>query len=233
MNTAETILAFPQGGIFVLFVVLIVGVLIAGIIFGLKRRKELSAWASKHNMSFSSDKDSAFGHRFPAVKPLNTGHSRYGKNFIQGEWKGRNFIGFDFHYTTGSGKNSKHHSLSGVAIASSIPLKPLFIRPEGFFDKLTEFFGFDDIDFESAEFSKKFFVKAKDKRWAYDVIHARAMEFLLASPRITLQFEKFHIIAFRENRLFKPHEFGESGDIITGLLDLLPDYVVEQQKGSV
>ena len=98
---------------------------------------------------------------------------------------------------------------------------------------MSEFFGFDDIDFESAEFSKKFFVKAKDKRWAYDVIHTRAMELLLGSPRLTIQFDNCHIIAFRENRLFKPHEFGEAGDVTTGLLDLLPDYVVEQQKGNV
>ena len=231
MNITTSILAFASSGFIVLVILFIVGMLVAGAFFAAKRRKELTTWANRHGMSFSSRKNSAFGHNFPSVRCLNTGHSRYGTNFIQGSWKGRDFIGFDFHYTTGSGKNSQHHSLSGVVITSSIPLKPLFIRPEGFFDKMTEFFGFDDIDFESAEFSKKFFVKAEDKRWAYDVIHTRMMEFLLTSPGVTIQFDRFCIIAFKENRLFKPHEFGEVGDIITGIMDLLPDYVKQQQKG--
>ena len=56
----------------------------------------------------------------------------------------------------------------------------LLIRPEGFFDKVAGAFGFDDIDFESEEFSRAFFVKSSDKRFAYDVLHPRMLELLMA-----------------------------------------------------
>ena len=54
------------------------------------------------------------------------------------------------------------------------PLEEFFGPPFG------EFFGHDDIDFESAEFSRNFYVKSSDRKWAFDILHARAMEFLLA-----------------------------------------------------
>ena len=38
---------------------------------------------------------------------------------------------------------------------------------------------FDDIDFESDEFSRKFYVQSSDRKFAYDVLHPRMMEFLL------------------------------------------------------
>jgi hypothetical protein len=152
---------------------------------------------------------------------------------MRGQWQEKQFVGFDYHYETYS-RDSKgrrqthHHHFSGVILTSPIPLKPLYIRPEGFFDKITEFFGADDIDFESAEFSRKFYVKSPDRRWAYDVIHTRMMEFLLEQPRFSLQFDPSCIIAWNKRR-FSPQDFATAGDLIHGLLDRLPNYLVKQQ----
>ncbi|MBN1943674.1 MAG: hypothetical protein JW849_10320, partial [Phycisphaerae bacterium] len=143
----------------------------------------------------------------------------------------RGFLGFDYHYTTGSGKNQSHHSFSCVLLSSGVPLKELFIRPEGFFDKITEFFGYDDIDFESAEFSRAFYVKAPEKRWAYDVLHARAIEFLLNQPKFTIQFAPDCALA-RKSRTFRPEEFAQAAEVLRGLLDGLPNYVLQQQGGA-
>ena len=111
----------------------------------------------------------------------------------------RRIWAFDYHYETYSsskhGRRTNHHYFSAVIIAPNMLLKPLFIRPEHFLDKVTEFFGYDDIDFESAEFSRKFYVKSPDKKWAYDVIGQPTMEFLLAAPRFTLQFAGGGVIA--------------------------------------
>ncbi|MCK4626760.1 MAG: hypothetical protein KAV00_15725, partial [Phycisphaerae bacterium] len=110
--------------------------------------------------------------------------------------------------------------------------KPLYIRREGFFDKIGQFFGFDDIDFESAEFSRKFYVKSPDKRWAYDVIHTRTMEHLLASANFSIRFDRAHVIAWR-SRTNKPADFEAAAELISGILDRLPEYVVRRQKGEV
>ncbi len=222
-----------------LIVVLAVLLIIAAAAYGFyataQRRKELAAWAASHGLRFDPSEHFEFDGRFSEFDCLHKGSRRYAHNLLEGAWTGRGFLGFDYHYETHSTdskgrRTTQHHYFSAVILESRIPLKPLFIRPEGLFDKITEFFGYDDIDFESAEFSRKFYVRSPDKRWAFDVIHQRTMEFLLEAPRFTMKFDLQHAIAYRSGR-FKPAEFGAAAEVIAGVLDRLPEYVVRQQTG--
>ena len=216
--------------LFVLFGILVSGGVIWSLYAASERRKELAAWAHSRGLAFNRAKDTTLDDRFPDFDCLRRGHSRYGHNLIRGRWSGREFLGFDYHYVTGSGKNRQTHNFSAVVLVSDVLLRPLFIRPEGFFDKVGEFFGLDDIDFESAEFSREFYVKSADRRWAYDVIHARTMEFLLSAPKFHIEMDFQHVIAWRSST-FEPVEFSAAADVISGLLNRLPEYVVRRQKG--
>jgi len=219
----------------VIFIVFVAAMIVLGVHQAAKRRKALSTWANAHELSFDADKNFSFDKRFEAFDCLCKGSDRYGHNIMRGDWHGRQMEAFDYHYETSStnskgGSSTTDHHFSAVILASEMPLKPLFIRPEGFFDKITEFFGYDDIDFESAEFSRTFYVKAPEKRWAYDVIHPRTMEFLLAGPRLTIQFDRHHVIAADTSR-FSPAEFQRAADVIAGILDRLPEYVIRDRSG--
>ena len=221
----------------VVFGLLVVGVIILGHYAAAKRRNELSQWAASQGWRFSPDRISGLEHQYPGFQLLKQGSDRYAYNIIRGIFKDLNILAFDYHYETHS-TNSKghrqthHHHFSAVILETPHVLKSLFIRAEGFFDKLTEFFGFDDIDFESAEFSRKFFVKAEDRRWAYDVIHTRTMEFLLDSPRFTIQFHGRHMFAGRSTT-FKITDFQDAMGVLMGILDRFPDYLTKQLKGEL
>jgi hypothetical protein len=203
-------------------------VMICGYYAAAQRRKELAAWARSRGFDFYPGKDGMLDERFGRFGCLCRGRSRYGYNRILGDWEGRELLAFDYRYVTGSGKNQQTHRFSAVVLQSRVPLKPLYLRPEGFFDKVTEFFGLDDIDFESAEFSRQFYVKSPDRRWAYDVIHQRAMDFLLRMPRFSIKFDVMHAVAWRDRR-FGLQEFEQAAGVIAGLLDQLPEYLVRQQ----
>jgi len=225
-----------QGLIVALVILLVVGFMVYGYLASEKRKKELSAWAAAKGFSFTPAKDRGLDGRFPNYGCLHQGSRRYGFNIIEGTWQSHTFLGFDYHYETYSTdskghRQTHHHHFSAVILSSALPLKPLFLRAEGFFDRVKSFFGYDDIDFESAEFSKAFYVSAKDKRWAYDVLHARAIELLLDSPRFSIQFDHDTLIAFRGNR-FSPQDFESAATVLNGLLDQLPDYVVQQLTQS-
>ena len=56
------------------------------------------------------------------------------------------------------------------------------------------------------------------------------MEFLLAAPRFTLQFDRDCAMIFRDST-FTAEDFGASLDVLTGVLGRLPDYLVKQQSG--
>lgn len=227
-----------MGVVVVVLIVLGMALVIVIAIFALraakKRRAELAVWAARHGLVFSEGHDSGMDNRYPDFDCLHEGSSRYAFNIMRGRWRDRGLIAFDYHYETHS-TNSKgqrqthHHYFSAAIIDPDLVLKPLFIRPEGFFDKVKAAFGYDDIDFESAEFSRRFFVKSPDRKWAYDVIHARTMEYLLSAPRHSLEFDDRSIIVWNTGR-WSSREFAAAAGVVHGLLDLLPDYVLEQQR---
>ena len=217
--------------------VLVVAGLFLSWYFAAKRRKELLAWATAHGLAFSPAQDGSMDFQFRAFNCLQSGDNRYAFNVTNGKWSDHDFVGFDYHYQTYTysskgGRQTQHHYFSAVILSSPVLLKPLFIRPEGFFDKIGEFFGFDDIDFESAEFSRKFYVKSPDKKWAYDVIHQRTMEFMLAMPNFSLQFAGNAVIAWR-GATFKIPDFEQAAELVKGILDRLPEYVLKQQPPSI
>jgi hypothetical protein len=221
-------------------IIVVVTVIVAAGIYSWRaaaqRKKDLAAWAAAKGLSYADTKDPAIRSRFPAFKCLDQGDNRYAYNVMSGQWSGRDVLAFDYHYETHSTDSKGHrttsnHYFSAAIVGSQVPLQPLSIRPEGFFDKITEFLGVEDIDFESAEFSRTFFVKAPDRKWAYDVLHARTMEFLLAQPRFSIQFDTRSVIIHRQGT-FQPPEFQAAIETVCGILDRLPEYLIRQQRGQ-
>ena len=196
--------------------------------FAIQRRKKLAAYAKSKGLHFSPDKDKKIDARYSSFKCLRRGHSRYAYNIMRGKRDGRDLTAFDYHYVTGHGKSRRVYNFSALIIQSPLPLKPLYLRPENIFDRVTDFFGFDDIDFESAEFSRKFYVKSPEKRWAYHVIHQRMMVYLMESPRFHIQFDPEFIMAWRGKR-FNEQDFDNAFALIQGILMRLPEYVKKQQ----
>jgi hypothetical protein len=218
-----------------LIMVAIVAIVIVGIVLGAaqarRRRQAMATWARSRGLSFDPSKDRGMDDRFPEFSCLRRGGSRYAENIITGHIGQHGITAFDYHFTTGSGKNRSHHHRSAVIVHTHFLMKQLFIRPEGFFDKFTEFIGFDDIDFESNEFSRKFYVKSEDRKWAFDVIHQDTMEFLLNAPTFHLEFSGHNVIAYNESR-FDIEEFTVALSVIQGILNRFPKYLVRELQGA-
>ncbi len=198
----------------------------------IRRRGRLSAWAHAKGLDFDAAPDDGMADYFSNFKCLQRGLNRFSCNRMEGDWGGLPIKAFDYHYAAGAGEDRIDYDFSAVIITSAVSLKPLYICREGFLDKLTELIGFGDIDFESAEFSRKFRVKSPDKRWAYDVIHQRTMEHLLSGPDVGVQLDFMYIIAWGRRR-FSPDEFEAAAELAHGILDRLPEYLVKRQiEGS-
>lgn len=219
--------------IFGLFIILVIVVGVVGAILAAKRKKELQHWAASQDLYFNPAKQYGMDEMFPAFKCLRQGSRRYAHNVTSGQWREREVVAFDYHYETYShgkrGRRTHHHHFSAVIVTAGIPLRTLFLRPEGFLDKLGNLVGFDDIDFESAEFSRKFYVKSEDRKFAYDVLHPRIMEYLLNMPQYTIQFDENHIIAYRSSR-FNAETFQSALDVASEILDQLPEYLRRELK---
>ncbi|MEM8783956.1 MAG: hypothetical protein AAGE65_14020 [Planctomycetota bacterium] len=207
-----------------------------------KRREALGAWAASLGLAFRHEQDPTYDEQFEFAA-LRQGRNRYGFNRAEGVYDGRQVWGFDYHYETESTrtvtdskgrtrteKTTHHHYFSAVIVRSDVPLQKLLIRPEGFGDKLKAFFGSNDLDFESGEFSRRYHVSADQRRYAYDVLHARAIEFLLGRPKCTIEFDETdHVLILRGVGRLPPDGFQESLETVGTLLDSMPEYLKQQQ----
>ncbi len=204
-------------------------------IHGHKKEKErqaaLAAWASRHGLYYHADKVRGFDDEHRGFGFLRGGSNRYAYNILTGTNRDRALTAFDYHYETHSTdskgrRQTHHHHFSCLFLAPEFPLKPLAIRRENFLDRIKSTFGFQDINFESSEFSRKFHVSGEDKRWCYDVIHNRMMEFLLAAPEYSLETDCEKLAVRRKGRFELP-ELENALAFAHQFLDNIPKHVTE------
>jgi hypothetical protein len=203
-----------------------------------RRRALLAGWAATNGFSFTAEKDRGIADRFDGFELFRKGSNRYAYNISSGNVSGRerSAYAFDYHYETVTVNHkgqaqTQHHNLSAIVISTGLRLRQLHIRDENFFDKVGEFFGLDDIDFELAEFNDTFHVRAPDRRWAFDVLHQKAMEFMLASPRFTMEFNDGRVLVYRNLR-FQTADFDDALALANGLIDMLPPSVLRELSDS-
>jgi hypothetical protein len=171
--------------------------------------------------------DDPFGiaERYDRFGAIRRGSDRSASNVFHGTRNGRPVVCFDYQYETGSGDSSKTHRLSGAILDLGVHTPRLLVRPEGFMDKLAELVGLDDIDFESAEFSRTFYVTASRRKFAFDVFHARAMDYMLALPhRYSMEFDG-GLVMVLDDKVWGPSQFDEAIRQVEGLVALFPEYL--------
>lgn len=100
----------------------------------------------------------------------------------------------------------------------------MIIVPEGFFSKIAQAIGYDDIDFESHEFSRKFCVRSRNKKFAYDVCNARMIEYLLSNTNLSIEIEG-RVLAVSFNRKLTPERIEPNLNRLITVRSLLPDYL--------
>ena len=180
--------------ILILFVAIAVALAIYGAIAARKRREEMFALATRLGLQFNPANDRELAARFGFLNRLAQGENRYAFNVLSGSYRENQIFVFDYHYETHStdskgNRQTHHHYFSCFILLLPASFPELIITREGLFSKIAQAFGYDDIDFESAEFSRTFCVRSKDKRFAYDVCHVQMMEYLLANRDLSLEIE--------------------------------------------
>jgi hypothetical protein len=165
-----------------------------------RRRAALADWANRNGFAFAKDDPHALDARYNGVLDVGRGHDRYALDVLARADPVAAFL-FQYHFKTwetrtvtrnGKTRTERYeetHWRRYLIVELGAAFPPLVIRPEGWFDKVAGFVGFDDVDFESEEFSGRYFVKSPDRQFAYAAIHPQMMEWLLGE-RVALQLER-------------------------------------------
>ena len=218
-----------------LIVPVVLCLIIAGIVWtailARKRREAFQQVASSLGMMFYADKDYSYDERYPFVNKLCQGSNRYAYNIIQGEYQGFPVQVFDYHYETYSTdskgrRQTHHHYFSFFILKFGRNFPELIISREGWLSKVAQWFGYGDIDFESAEFSRKFMVQSPDKKFAYDICHARMIEYMLHNDDLSIEIERDCLTLFFGGVL-SPEQIVPNLERLVEVRELFPNYLMD------
>lgn len=229
-----------------LIVLLFVGFLALVLVFGYigyqqqqQRLADMAALARRLGWQFVPERDSEHDGLYSQFEVFRRGHSRYAYNTLHGtlaiNGEACHARMGDYHYkvTSGSGKSRSTSTYCFSYLIVHLPysqLPTLFIRRENLFDSVAGAFGFDDIDFESAEFSKRYHVKSDDKRFAYDVIYPKMIEYLLNSEPPIVDIEAGKCCLTDGRRVWEVDEFRRHMDWTERFFALWPKHLVSTLK---
>ncbi len=216
----------------VVVILIVAGVAVLGVLSwqAEKRRREaLREFAAQNGFEFRPDKDRALAGRLGFLDKLARGSNRYAFNVMRGRRRSFDFTLFDYHYETHSTdskgrRQTHHHYLWCGVLALPRAFPELLIAPEGIFSKIAQSLGYADIDFESHEFSRRFCVRSRDKKFAYDVCHARLIEYLLERPDTSLEIDADALATARSGRM-RPGDILAVLDLLADVRELMPDYL--------
>lgn len=217
--------------ILLVFALVAVSAAVIGSIQARRRRKELEAFARRVNFSFMHDAADWVADQFDGFTPFGQGRSRRVSNLLEGERAGVRWEMFDYRYTTGSGKNRRTHHYGVVAARIALAFPRTTIRPEGMFDKIASLAGFDDINFESEAFSRRYHVKSEDRRRIYDLVHPKMMEYLMSLPAMQWQLGPGLVLMVRGGH-YDPPELERVMGAVEGFLAHIPGYVRAELTGT-
>jgi len=204
-----------------------------------QRREALSALALRMGFDFYPEKDTSLDERFSHFAVFRKGHSRAATNTMRGKVRVNGEVhpvmmgDYRYKQTEGSGKSRRTvtYRLSYLIVQfprSGVP--DLLIKPEGIFDKLGQALGFDDIDFEDFEFSKRFVVKSSDRRFAYDVCHPRMIEWLKAhaSSFPAIDIERGQMCLATDKKRWSAAGFEGNLSYAEQFIDRWPDHLLRE-----
>ena len=170
--------------IFIVFVLLAVGLLVFTLVRNRKRREEIHQLAAQLGMTYSRY-DSTGIVRLP-FDLFRMGAGQGVENVLSGVRGDTPSYLFDYWYYTETrdskgqvSRSYNHFSCAMVEMSGRFP--NLSIAPEGLLTRLADGLGMRDITFESEEFNRRFEIKSDNRKFAFDLIDARMMEWLLAN----------------------------------------------------
>ena len=152
-----------------------------------KRRRSLGLASFARRWHFDYSPRDPFNLLWDYNLPLfEMGDGRGTENVVWGEWKGLAFRETDYWYYTKATSRSDDNVKSYKhfnAVVFDVPayLPRITIERESIGTRLAEHAGFRDIQFESEEFNRAFRVSCEDRAFAFKLIDARMMHWLLST----------------------------------------------------
>ena len=229
---------------YVILAIVVVTCILFQVIMRLRQRarsRSLQEYASSIGFAFHLHGDPSIDPWYERFEVFRIGRSRRAFNTLSGEIETAtariHVIMGDFRYVIerGVGKDRRRTVRKFSYLISQSPWRnapELLIRPEGMKDRFFAFFGAEDIDFESDSFSRAFFVRSPDRKFAYDLIDHDMMDFLMETRPPLIDLEEGALCLCTSRGQWEVEEFRRKLDWVGGFFAKWPSHLVKRLSGE-
>jgi len=197
------------GLIFAAFIVIVVLLIWSSVVAARKRRAAFLALSVK------------LGLRYDIKDPFDTvdlpfalfgkGDSRGVDNVLSGDAAGMRIRLFDYHFTVTSTDAQGHSSSTTYPFSCAMAeidadCPHLALEQESFMSRISRHLGFHDIEMESEEFNRRYLVASDDKKFAYAMLDARMMAWLMDEGAVC-EYEVVGPLVLCFRKRVKPEEY--------------------------
>lgn len=168
-----------------------------------KRRAAYEEFCLVRGFTFEAERPDG-ARRFTGVlEVLEQGRNRRWGYTVSGTKNQMPFTAFEYRWVTGGGKSSSTHHLAGIMWEDTGASFPKFtLSPEGWFSRLGEMFGMQDIDFaDSPDFSKAYRLKGPNEPLIRELFTSEIRRFFEATPRQNVAAGGHFLLWWAEQRL--------------------------------
>ncbi|MBX3423269.1 MAG: hypothetical protein KF752_17055 [Pirellulaceae bacterium] len=174
----------------------------------LKRQQQFTQAATDLGLSYFEALSLDQVDSLSTFKLMNYGSSRLSSNVIRADTEQLSLTLFDYHYTSGSGKNRRTVRQTVAWVASPTLKLPEFrLSPEGLLDRLGDLLFKSDIDFQDdPEFSKRFLLTGPDQPAIGQFFDASRRRVLLNINLPTIEARPGAFIFYRPGQQVGPQD---------------------------
>lgn len=225
-------------GIFGMFGLVVV-VILAALKAQEKRTLELATLAERHGFEFYKDgmsmpqsvftfgKQSTCPHEpefVPFFELYQLGSSRTIRPAIIGlDGNGTKWYLLDYRYTVSSGKNSHTYQYSVVVARVGMQFPKMSLTLQHFLHSVGKMLGAREVEVESEEFNKRYYVKTSDPKLALDLLHPQMIEYLLSQEPLEWHFSGPYVMIAVLGKA-TVQDFEQRMRYVQDFLDRIPDY---------
>lgn len=198
-----------------------------------RRRGALAALADERGWSYTP-RDDALARRF-AGEPFGQGGRRRATHVLRGMSAGREVVAFDYSFVTythdGTQQRAVTHSFAVCALRLPTELPRLQLTGANVLTRAAGALTGSALLLENEEFNRRYHVTADDRRFAYDVLHPRLLEELLAAPTLNLRLQGADALTW-ERGSTSADTLPARLQTLARLVDGIPSYVWSDRRGT-
>jgi hypothetical protein len=160
--------------------------------------------------------------------PFGMGIQRRVEDYVEGTYAGVPCASYTYLFEHhADGERGVVQTFTVTQTRLPVPLPRLDLLPEDAGTKLLSVFAGGDINFESAEFNRKWRVQSADRKFAIDVVDPRMMELLLRHhlPGLAVRIDGYTVLVWSAGRA-SVGDLSRRLDIVTGVARRIPQHVI-------